>query len=357
MSTGRDDWETAPCNSVLTIWLLSVQKTAIPYGSRVGKAGALGRTDWIGESMLPNEKITSRSRLGFIGLGYLGSRIARRLAAAGFPMVVCDLDRAKAAELAALGTEVARHPGELASEVDVVLSCLPDERAVQAAYLGAGNVLLSARPGTRIIELSTISPGASRALHRAALEADISVLDVAVSGSTRSAEAGLLTLFGGGDRNVFDAAEPIFTAIASQWFYMGSTGSGVAMKLVVNALLGVGMQAVAEAAALGAQLGLSRDLLLDTLAKTAVVAPAHTGKLATAKMHDYTPQFPIRLMHKDFGLILAAAAQHALSIPVTEAAAAINSAEAASGSEEDFSAVIRRMEEQAAASEALPPAA
>ena len=118
-----------------------------------------------------------------------------------------------------------------------------------------------------------------------------------------------LTLFGGGDREAFEATEAIFSAIAKQWFYMGPSGSGVAMKLVVNGLLGVGMQAIAEAAALGSRLGLPRDLLLDTLAKTAVVAPAHAGKLATAKKNDYTPQFPIRLMHKDFGLILTVAAR------------------------------------------------
>jgi len=129
------------------------------------------------------------------------------------------------------------------------------------------------------------------------------------------------------------------------------------MKLVVNELLGVGMQAVAEAVALGSKLDLPRDLLLDTLAKTAVVAPAHLGKLATAKKHDYSPQFPVRLMHKDFGLILGAAEQLGISMPATEAAAAINSAEAKSGIEEDFSAVIRRMEHQAGAEKALPPAA
>jgi 3-hydroxyisobutyrate dehydrogenase-like beta-hydroxyacid dehydrogenase len=95
---------------------------------------------------------------------------------------------------------------------------------------------------------------------------------------------------------------------------------------------------------LGSTLGLPRDLLFDTLAKTAVVAPAHAGKLATAKKDDYAPQFPVRLMHKDFGLVLAAAAQSGFSMPVTEAAAAINSEEAATGVEEDFSAVIRRME-------------
>jgi 3-hydroxyisobutyrate dehydrogenase-like beta-hydroxyacid dehydrogenase len=298
--------------------------------------------------MLPNEshneKITLRSRLGFIGLGYLGSRMARRLIAAGFPMVVYDLDRTKTAEIAALGAKVARNPGELASEVDVVLSSFPDDLTVEAVYLGTGDVLRRAKPRTRIIELSTISPETSRRLYQAARRVDISALDVAVSGSTPSAATGTLTLFGGGDSEVFQAVEPILSAIASQWFYMGPSGSGVAMKLVVNTLLGVGMQALAEAVALGSTLGLPRDLLFDTLAKTAVVAPAHAGKLATAKKDDYAPQFPVRLMHKDFGLVLAAAAQSGFSMPVTEAAAAINSEEAATGVEEDFSAVIRRME-------------
>lgn len=307
--------------------------------------------------MLPNEKITVRDRLGFMGLGYLGSRIARRLIAAGFPMVVYDLDHTKALELGALGAEVARNSGQLAGSVEVVLSCLPDEQAVKTAYLGTGNVLGSAKPGTRIIELSTISPEASRQLHSAAKQFEVSALDVAVSGSTSSAEAGAVTLFGGGNREVFDASEAIFSAIAKQWFYMGPSGSGVATKLVVNTLLGVGMQAIAEAVALGSRLELPRDLLLDTLAKTAVVAPAHLGKLATAKKHDYFPQFPVRLMRKDFGLILNAASQLRLSMPATEAAAAINSAEAEPGIEEDFSAVIRRMEQEVGVENALPPAA
>jgi 3-hydroxyisobutyrate dehydrogenase-like beta-hydroxyacid dehydrogenase len=271
-------------------------------------------------------------------------------------MVVYDLDNAKVLEFAKLGAEVSPHPRTLAGDVDVVLSCLPDEPSVEAVYLGTGDVLHSVSPGIRIIELSTISPETSRQLHRAARGINIPVLDVAVSGSAPAAEAGTLTLFGGGDRRVFDAVEPIFAAIARQWFYMGPSGSGVAMKLVVNTLLGVGMQAVAEALALGSMLGLPRDLLFDTLAKTAVVAPAHLGKLATAKKEDYSPQFPIRLMRKDFGLVLAAAAQFGLSMPATEAAAKINLAEAASGIEEDFSAVIRRMEQSAEAETVAPPA-
>jgi 3-hydroxyisobutyrate dehydrogenase len=307
--------------------------------------------------MIIETKVTSQSRLGFIGLGYLGSRVARRLAGAGFQMVVHDRDRDKARELAAFGAAVAPNPETLAEEADVVLSCLPNDAAVKAVYLGAGKLLESARPGTRIVELSTIAPETSRQVHDAAAKLDLSMLDVAISGSTPAAEAGTLTLFGGGERKVFEALQPIFAPIASQWFYMGPSGSGVAMKLVVNTLLGLGMQSIAEAVALGSGLGLPRELLLDVLGKTAVVAPAHAGKLATAKRNDYAPQFPIRLMSKDFGLILKAAEQYGLSLPTTEAAADVSALEAETGGEEDFSAVIRRMEEQVGLEHALPPVA
>ncbi len=294
--------------------------------------------------MLPDQQIAANSRLGFIGLGHLGSPIARRLAAR-FPIAVYDRDRAKAEELRALGATIADDPRSLAIEADVMLSCLPDGAAVEDLYLRSGNVLRSARPNARIIELSTIAPETSRMLHLAARGYGISMLDVAISGSSPAAEAGALTLFGGGGREDFESCAPIFTTIAHQWFYMGPSGSGVAMKLVVNTLLGLGMQAIAEALALGSLLDLPHDLLYSTLAKTALVAPALVGKLATAVRRDYTPQFPVRLMRKDFGLILEAARKSGLSLPATESAAAVNAAEAANGHEEDFSAVIRLMEE------------
>ena len=307
--------------------------------------------------MTPLRKITKNHRLGFIGLGHLGSPMARRLLAAGFPLTVYNRDTNRTNAFAALGAEVARDPAELAAEVDVVLSCVPDGAAVETVYLGPAGVLRNAKPGTLIIEMSTVAPDTSQKLYRVAHELRISVVDVAVSGSAPVAEAGTLTLLGGGDRPDFDAAEAIFAAIAKQWFYMGPSGSGVAMKIVVNTLLGIGMQAVAESVALGEALGLPRDLLFDTLAKTAVVSPVQVGKLASTKRHDYTPQFPIRLMQKDFGLALSAATRAGLSLPAAEAAAAVNAAEAASGGEEDFSAVVRRMEQETRAENSLPPAA
>ena len=125
------------------------------------------------------------------------------------------------------------------------------------------------------------------------------------------------------------------------------------MKLVVNTLLGVGMQAIAEAVVLLAKAGLDRERLLEVLSKTAVVAPAHVGKLARVAANDYSPQFPLRLMNKDFELILKAAAQTHVSMPATEAAFYVNSEELSGNNEKDFSAVLRRMEEVAGI-EAVP---
>src|ERR1035438_3738985 len=146
-------------------------------------------------AMLSDREIVSKSRLGFIGLGHLGSPIARRLAAK-FHMVVYDRDRGKAEELRAFGAAIADDPRTLAADVDVVLSCLPDGAAVEDLYMGSGNVLRSARSLSRIIELSTIAPETSQKLQEAASKYGISMLDVAISGSSPAAEAGALTLFG-----------------------------------------------------------------------------------------------------------------------------------------------------------------
>jgi 3-hydroxyisobutyrate dehydrogenase-like beta-hydroxyacid dehydrogenase len=195
--------------------------------------------------------------------------------------------------------------------------------------------------------MSTISPETAREMHGLGARRGIEVLDVAISGSTPAAEQGSLTLLAGGNRQLFRAAKPIFRVIAKQYFLLGDSGSGTAMKLVVNTLLGVGMQAIAEAVVLGEKAGLDRERLLEVLSKTAVIAPAHVGKLARAAVNDYSPQFPLRLMNKDFELILKAAAKEHVSMPATEAAFFVNAEELSVSDERDFSAVLRRMEEVA----------
>jgi 3-hydroxyisobutyrate dehydrogenase-like beta-hydroxyacid dehydrogenase len=242
---------------------------------------------------------------------------------------------------------VAENILQLAGTVDVVLSCLTNDDAVRNVYSEPAGVLAGARSKTVVLEMSTISPESSRELHRLGARGGIEVLDVAISGSTPAAEQGILTLLVGGNEEVFRAAKPIFQAIAKQYFLLGGSGSGTAMKLVVNTLLGVGMQAIAEAVVLGEKAGIDRERLLTVLSKTAVIAPAHVGKLAKVAINDYAQQFPLRLMNKDFQLILEAAAQENVAMPATEAAFYVNSEELARNAEEDFSAVLRRMEEVA----------
>jgi 3-hydroxyisobutyrate dehydrogenase-like beta-hydroxyacid dehydrogenase len=288
--------------------------------------------------------LTANPKLGFIGIGSMGRLIARRLLESGYNLIAYNRDRTKAEALVGHGAIVAKSIAELASNTNVILSCLANDDAVRSVYAGPEGVFANVCAGSVVIEMSTVNPETSRELYKLGAARAVSVLDVPISGSTAAAEQGTLTLFGGGERKIFDDAEPIFRAVARQYFYLGPSGSGTTMKLVANTLLGVGMQAIAEAVVLGEKAGLDRDRLFDVLSHTAVIAPAHAGKLAKAVRNDYAPQFAIRLMNKDFGLILEAAARMQVPMPVTAAAFQINAIEAASNNEKDFSAVIREME-------------
>src|SRR6266446_4996930 len=287
------------------------------------------------------------ARLGFAGIGYMGRPIARRLLESGFKLTAYDRDHSKAERLIQYGGTVAQSVSELSASCNVVLSCLPSDEAVLDVYRGPGGVFANAQRGSAVIDMSTVYPETSQELSRLGSERGVEVLDVTISGSTPAAERGLLTLFGGGDKACFEAAEPIFRAIAQKYFYLGPSGSGATMKLVANTLLGIGMQAIAEAVALGEKAGLDRNRLLNVLSQTAVVSPAHVGKLQRAMKSDFSPQFPLRLMNKDFGLILNLAAAVGARMPATVAAFEVNARQSAQGNEQDFSAVILQMEKQA----------
>ncbi len=283
--------------------------------------------------------------IGVIGLGNMGGAVARRLLDRDYPVVVFSRTPGKAEALIPHGALISQSLAGLAREADVVISFLPDDAAVREVYLGLGGIIASGAQGLRIIEMSTVLPDTARALYRAGLARGITVLDAPVSGSTPAVKQGTLTVLAGGDADAFQAAVPVFSQIARKWFHLGPSGSGAAMKLVVNTLLGVGMQAMAEALTLGEILGIERERLFDVLGETPVVAPAHAGKLAQVLRHDKQAQFPLRLMTKDFGLILDQAAKQGVPMPVTVAARQVALAVAATGAGgQDFSAVVQYME-------------
>jgi 3-hydroxyisobutyrate dehydrogenase-like beta-hydroxyacid dehydrogenase len=291
-----------------------------------------------------NSLSKENTKLGFIGIGNMGSRMAKRLLDDGYQLVAYNRSRAAAEQLAKYGATIADSIAELASGADVILSSLANDDAVKSVYTDPQGVFAYLRRGSAIIEMSTVLPATSRELFDLSRQAGVKFLDSPVSGSTPAAEAGTLTIFCGGDAELFQAAQPILRSIGSQYFYLGVSGSGTAMKLVANSLLGVGMQAIAESVALGQKEGLDRHQLLEVLSHTAVIAPAHLGKLSRADRGDYSPQFAIRLMKKDFGLVLETAAVAGVPMPATAAAFQMNIAALSERKEEDFSAVIKLME-------------
>src|SRR5260370_3605616 len=207
-----------------------------------------------------NALVKENTRLGFIGIGNMGSRIAKRLLEHGYQVIAYKRTREGGEALGKYGATVAESIAELESKADVILSSLTNDDAIKSVYADPEGVFAHMRRGSAIVEMSTVLPATSRQLYELSREARVKFLDSPVSGSTPSAEDGTLTLFCGGDEELFQAAQPIFSSIASQYFYLGGSGSGTAMKLVANTLLGVGMQAIAE--------GLDRHRLLEVLSHT-----------------------------------------------------------------------------------------
>jgi 3-hydroxyisobutyrate dehydrogenase len=279
------------------------------------------------------------ARIGFIGLGLMGSRLVRRLDSCGWQIRAWNRSPQPAEAINEWGVPTASSVADLVADSDVILSSLANDAAVHSVYLDEGGVFYSVKPGTIILEMSTISPELSRGLHREARTKSVNFLDVAISGSTPSVEAGTVTLLGGGDPNTFAQCAPLFESIARQWFLIGPGSSGVQMKLVVNLLLGLDMQAIAEAVSLGEHLEIDRNILLDVLSKTAVVAPAMAGKIRKIKDNDYSPEFPLRLMSKDMDLVIAAAETVGANLPAASVVQSVLASNVSANGDLDLSAI------------------
>jgi 3-hydroxyisobutyrate dehydrogenase-like beta-hydroxyacid dehydrogenase len=244
-----------------------------------------------------------------------------------------------AAEISKVGIVIAPSVAELVTDSNVILTSLANDAAVRSVYFDKGGVFSAAKPGTVILEMSTISPELSRDLHQEARTKGIKFLDVAISGSTPAVDAGTITLLAGGDRETFEQCVPIFESLAKQWFLIGPGSSGVQMKLVVNLLLGLDMQAIAEAVSLGEHLQIDRNVLLDVLSKTAVVAPAMGGKFRKIKDADYSAEFPLRLMSKDMDLVMDAARASGADLPAASIAQSVLASNVSTSGNLDLSAI------------------
>jgi 3-hydroxyisobutyrate dehydrogenase len=277
--------------------------------------------------------------IGFIGLGLMGSRLTRRLHSAGWNVQAWNRSPGPADVLRGEGVTIAASVAELVVGSDVVLSSLANDEAVYSVYFAKGGVFSAAKRGTIVLEMSTISPELSRLLHQQADTLGLNFLDLAVSGSTPAVEAGTITLLAGGDLKTFEQCTPIYESIAKQWFLIGPGTSGVLMKLVVNLLLGLDMQAIAEAVSLGEHLRIDRNILLDVLSRTAVIPPAFVGKFQKIKDDDYSPEFPLRLMSKDMDLAMNAARSSGAVLPAATATQSVLASNLSANGDLDLAAI------------------
>lgn len=296
----------------------------------------------------------NKPRVGVIGLGAMGSRMAQRLLDAGYPLTVYNRSRERAEPLGQAGATVANAAGEVIAACDVVLTMLADDAAVRATLLGAESALSAAQSQRHLllIEMSTISVGTIQEVAQAAEHAGITLLDAAVSGSTPQAQAGELSIFVGGEEQALERARPVLEVLGKSVDYVGPGGNGKLMKIVTNALLGLGIQAIAEALALGQKGGLDLSRMIEVLSGTAVVSPSQKAKFQNARQDDYSPTFALRLMAKDYSLVMNESDRLAVPMPATAAARQMALAERArSDGDQDFSVLIRLMRQLAGVAE------
>jgi 3-hydroxyisobutyrate dehydrogenase-like beta-hydroxyacid dehydrogenase len=254
-----------------------------------------------------------RLTAGVIGLGNMGSPIAERLLDAGYDLRVFNRTPAKAEPLAARGAVVAESAGELAAAVDVVLTSLPDDAAFEAV---ASEVFESARRGTVLVDVSTVSPAASARVAAAAEDASVEYLRAPVSGNPTVVRAGNLTFIVSGARETLERVEPVLLAIGPTIHEVGDGEQARVVKLAINLMIAGLAQLMSEALVLGEASGVSRDALLRVMGSSAVGAPFVEYKTEPLLRDDYSATFTTALMEKDIDLVLDVAEGTGVDLPL-----------------------------------------
>src|SRR5437899_4123904 len=283
---------------------------------------------------------TIRMKIGFIGLGIMGSRMGANLQKHGYPLVVFNRTRDKAEPLLDRGATFADSPPKLADQVDILFTMLAHPDAVEQAALGANGFLSHLKPNTIWIDCSSVNPSFSKKMAAAAAAAQIRFIDAPVTGSAPVAADGKLTFWVGGDAADVDAIRPLLLCMGNKIVHVGGHGKGTSMKMVVNLLLGNAMAAFAEAMALGEGLGISRKVLFDSLLGTPAVAPFLASKREKIESGNYEAEFPLRWMQKDMQLAAASAYESGVAMPLTNTAKELYRLAMRGGQgTEDFSAI------------------
>jgi 3-hydroxyisobutyrate dehydrogenase/glyoxylate/succinic semialdehyde reductase len=280
-------------------------------------------------------------KIGFIGLGIMGSRMAANLKKGGHPVIVFNRTRDKAEPLLAAGARWADSPAALASQVEMIFTMLAHPAAVEEAALGQNGFLSRLAPGQMWIDCSTVNPSFSRKMATEAAAHSIRFLGAPVSGSKGMAASAKLTFMVGGEAGDLETVRPLLECMGSKIIHCGGAGMGASLKTVMNQLLGTAMAAFAEGLVLGESLGLSREVLFEALLGGPVAAPFLSVKRERIEKGDYEhADFPLQWLQKDLHLATVSAYETGVAMPLTNAAKEIYRLAIRAGhGEKDFSAI------------------
>ncbi|MDB6037891.1 MAG: 3-hydroxyisobutyrate dehydrogenase/glyoxylate/succinic semialdehyde reductase [Verrucomicrobiales bacterium] len=280
-------------------------------------------------------------KIGFIGLGIMGSRMAGNLQKHGYTLVIHNRTRHKAGPLLAGDARWAASPADAASEVEILFTMLAHPEAVEEAALGKDGFLSRLAQGSLWVDCSTVNPSFSKRMAEESQARGLHFLGAPVTGSKDAAAGGKLVFWVGGDAVDLEKCRRLLECMGNKIVHTGGKGTGASLKIVVNQLLGATMAAFAETLALGESLGLARDLLLGILLNTPAAAPFLAGKRERIESGNFEDaDFPLQWLQKDLHLAAVSAYENGAAMPLTNVAKEIYRLAIRDGKgEKDFSAI------------------
>ena len=255
--------------------------------------------------------------VGFIGLGIMGRPMARNLLKAGYPLLVHSRSQGPVQELVGAGAKAANSPKDVASQVEVLITMLPNSPDVEMVALGQSGIIEGARPGLLLLDMSTISPLVSQKVGKALQSKGVRMLDAPVSGGEKGAIEGALSIMVGGEKSDFDAALPVFQALGKTITHLGPLGAGGFTKLANQIIVAVNLTALGEALTLARKAGLDRSLTLKALGGGLAGSKCLEQKTPNYLSEAYNPGFKIDLHFKDLGLIMESSRALGVPLPCT----------------------------------------
>jgi 3-hydroxyisobutyrate dehydrogenase len=289
-----------------------------------------------------SDPTTTDTPVAFLGLGTMGAAMAANLARAGFPVTAWNRTPGRAPELAELGVRTATTPAQAAAAADIVVICVSDTKDVEAVLFGPDGLVEGARPGSLVIDCSTIAPSGSWDFAARLRERDLAMVDAPVSGGSEGAQKGTLTIFVGGDQDDVERARPVLEAMGKTITHVGPIGAGQAVKAVNQVILAGTYLGVAEGIVLAIKAGLDVEQVIGALNGGAAQSWVLANRAGRMLDNEYPLGFKISLHRKDLGIALELAAQLGASLPITAIAAQFETGLIAGGhADDDISALAR----------------